>query len=1266
MSYEEDLKILHEKYGATAEPSSTRVVPPSFDIGKAPEEQEEIPDKYKQLGEGLDPFAPIREKTGVNALITGVEKFMASLPQVAGGIMMEVGERAEDTSSLIQTTLNPILTMKPFMKWLAKGTEIDEKVAQLGKKWIDQNQAYIKENYPEQETAYKRFAETLGQGAGSLALALGLSYATKNPNVAGAAFGIMAKSRAYTEARKGGMSPEDASAVSTSVGIGEAILESWGLQQFLKVYSTPLKGALTRMASEAIQEASQTISESTIMTTTGAREFEGIMPIVQEAAMSAVVGGILGGGSSAIQEVASRKLQKNNIPMDVADEVGESIKNKIPEALGGILTPGLTIKLQYDPLKQKGTVKSRIKKATDLTTGEYLELNQKQALRRFFQRQQAASREGYRAGKKEGKGIGAEKLQAYKQKMAEAKTEQERINLRIKLRAEQKASQEGYRFGYKEKSEIIRNRDKVTRLVKAINVFKKTKLPEDYREKVDELLSPYDLKKRSKKVLHEREERKKYLERKEMGEFFYIPKEILTTTFKKPLNDMTIEELGEVHDKAKILVHLGKYKQKLIVRQEVRELQKITDFLAKEIIKNTPKPKVPFSDKYLTPSERRSKGFLGKKKEKITGTMDKVFGMLKKPEAIIEGLDGYRECGSVWYETFYPIKKAEDRELLRSHKIYNTIQEAMDKSKIDFRAAHEEQDVIDGSALTKTEQMAVYANSLNPDNRYRLRVGQGWSEEKIDNIVDNLTSTERKFVNGMMGIVQSQWKGIARVGKKLLGTTPKAVENYWPIYTDRDFSDQQLIRERERDLFKNIIRKAYVSRGFTITRKGGTDPISLDFFKVFTDHIDKTDHFITHAIPVRDVQRILTTPKMRTAIKSAKGEAEYLELRGWLRHVAAPYQTPTNILERAAAGLRHNSTMAALGAKVSVSLKQAGSFSQTINRLGVKDATEGITAFLQNPKEIPKIQEFIYSKSPQMKYRRENYDRELRDLIHKNLGQKGKFALDKHKFLFHLVSTVDKTATLPTWAGAYASASKKYKGNEKAMVEYADMIVRRTQPTGSPKDLPSIMRGSEFQKLFTMFYSHFSNAYNESARTYGMLKQGKISKSDAMVSYMWLTVVPALFAGVVSGKLLKKEPVSKKAATVGKEIIGYGSALFPIVGSIVGSLVNKYPYSATPAEAFPEALVAFGRSKSFGKKLKHGTKAAGYLFGLPTPQILITGEGAYDLLTGETGNPMRLFLSKWQLGEEDGKKRESITYDFNKSLKEVKTKNKPHKNPFLR
>lgn len=146
-----------------------------------------------------------------------------------------------------------------------------------------------------------QFIYKLSQGASSLGTSIGAFAVTKNPAAAAALFKELQDSSVYLEARDAGVGVEKSRAMADLAGNLEAGLEYIGVDQFFKVakYSSGLKKHLFRMGQEAIQEASQQLSEEFVTQASGIRkkDVEGALSRIGE---SALIGGIVGGGSSVV------------------------------------------------------------------------------------------------------------------------------------------------------------------------------------------------------------------------------------------------------------------------------------------------------------------------------------------------------------------------------------------------------------------------------------------------------------------------------------------------------------------------------------------------------------------------------------------------------------------------------------------------------------------------------------------------------------------------------------------------------------------------------------------------------------------------------------------------------------------------------------------------------------------------------------------------------------------------------------------------------
>jgi hypothetical protein len=117
------------------------------------------------------------------------------------------------------------------------------------------------------------------------------------------------------------------------------------------------------------------------------------------------------------------------------------------------------------------------------------------------------------------------------------------------------------------------------------------------------------------------------------------------------------------------------------------------------------------------------------------------------------------------------------------------------------------------------------------------------------------------------------------------------------------------------------------------------------------------------------------------------------------------------------------------------------------------------------------MSEFIKESSVMVRQRKRQWDRDLAQLT-REFDPGAGVSLEKAKdAMFYFIGLMDIAATYPTWLAGYEQGMAEFNGDHAKAVENADMVVRRTQPVASPKDLSSMQRGgekrSEMMKLFT-------------------------------------------------------------------------------------------------------------------------------------------------------------------------------------------------------
>ena len=168
----------------------------------------------------------------------------------------------------------------------------------------------------------------LGSGATTVLASVFGSMATRSPGFIGIMFGVLQKGAIADEMKKKGFSEEKISAVSTLAGIFEGGLEFAGIKGIYRAAkkSKFLNRLIAGATTEAPQEASQSWAEALVTEVTGVRD-EKLENIVIDGLYSALLGGILGGGTSAIVGSIQDYGSKNNIPQELIDKIIDTATN---------------------------------------------------------------------------------------------------------------------------------------------------------------------------------------------------------------------------------------------------------------------------------------------------------------------------------------------------------------------------------------------------------------------------------------------------------------------------------------------------------------------------------------------------------------------------------------------------------------------------------------------------------------------------------------------------------------------------------------------------------------------------------------------------------------------------------------------------------------------------------------------------------------------------------------------------------------------------
>jgi len=467
---------------------------------------------------------------------------------------------------------------------------------------------------------------------------------------------------------------------------------------------------------------------------------------------------------------------------------------------------------------------------------------------------------------------------------------------------------------------------------------------------------------------------------------------------------------------------------------------------------------------------------------------------------------------------------------------------------------------------------------------------------------------------------------------------------YYPIKFDSRFSIRQEVLDQfaqVQDLFGGNWAKATTKQGHLKERKNsGGKAVTLNLSPL-TEHLTNVVHDLSHRKALIDVSRLTSRREIREVIQKAAGKEMYKMIRPWLRTIAGEKRVdPQTFIERLAARARTGATIVNMGLKATTGLVQFMGYAVSAKELGVEYSYKGLKTAYGNPLKIKEQFDFAAQRSLFMKNRRSNYDRDVHDSL-KKLRVAGQFSGtlaflktksdDFRRFWFYHIGMMDMGVSLPTWMGAYSKAMDGNVeglegGNENKAVDFADKMVRLTQGSGSPKDLAFIQTGPETIRLFTMFYSFFSVLFNQFRRTHQEFQlYGDKSKLASGLLLLW--IMPSVLEEILLGRGPDPDDDREEwARWMAKQVAGYPFQTVVGVRDLINGM-DKWGYSPSAAFDVPKQIARTGRA---GVLLLTGDKdeitrsdvksfimTTGYLTGLPSRQLWLTGEYFYDWMNGD-------------------------------------------------
>jgi hypothetical protein len=431
------------------------------------------------------------------------------------------------------------------------------------------------------------------------------------------------------------------------------------------------------------------------------------------------------------------------------------------------------------------------------------------------------------------------------------------------------------------------------------------------------------------------------------------------------------------------------------------------------------------------------------------------------------------------------------------------------------------------------------------------------------------------------------------------------LRKYFPIMNLENIGDLEAINMNIEMLGKYI--RTGVPQSFSKERV----PVSeksfsrYSFFENIYRYTKQTEYYKAFAESVRDSSKYLRHPVIKTSIEKQYGKPLYNTLTNWLDDVARGRDKySTGFLDDISTLLRTNYVVSVLGGNISTVVKQPISFIQGAGMIEDKWATYGLFKFMMNPlKSIATVN----SKSVQMKNRAYNQERELQEITRgRGLPKifKQKLSLNDLKRVKQAIREgsmapillADKMTVTAIWLGAYEKSMQETLGNEQASIDYADKVIRRTQPQSGVIHLPEIFKSTPFVKMFTTFRNQPNQNWNLLYDTF--VKYRKETKSlESFKEFVGKTWHYLILGGLTYGAIVRRR-LPKDKEELAMDMAQASTSGLIVLGDIVQKI--RYPYGSG---SLLDSVLSEGSkivtSKKPETKIQYLGKTIGKTLGVP-------------------------------------------------------------------
>lgn len=788
----------------------------------------------------------------------------------------------------------------------------------------------------------------------------------------------------------------------------------------------------------------------------------------------------------------------------------------------------------------------------------------------------------------------------------------------------------------------------------------------DYTDHIEEVLARFGLlrvpkEERLKRRMEAAESLEGFIKAKEgtaetLGEEIYASPLVLDESIPdRDYRDMKNYEFNGMMDTVRQLEHVALELDKMQASEKKAKWEEVKGRLVASIKKNgTRKPPPPPT---LGASRETPWGWT-----KRTGR--EFDASLIKTERIIHWFSG-GDLTDAWNTAFWnPAADAQTAEYDLGAELTAKLAEAVINMPKAIRKRLKDKIDVPGAKqpVTRNGALSMFLNSGNISNIDKMTRGElirvwngeniGLTPEQIKGAINQLSKEELDYGQSLLDIANHLGPRAFAFQKEMTGLVPEKITatpietihgtypgGYYPMMYDAEYAKGKSLDGLTSDI-GGLVERPYIrattSQGYLKARTGYASPVDFTTsIEHLPGHINSVIKDLTHRKFALDANRIVNDLEIKQAIIENAGPEYHNRLKEWVQQVVndknfsdlRSLKNWQKNLER----LRLNVGLAHMGFKASVAFSQASGLANSASEIGPVWLGKGLSEAGRHPLDAHKA---MIAESGEMRHRQRTIDRDLGSKMKDIEGRRGLIP-DVQRMAMWGVALADLMVSMPTYYGGKLKALSEGATPENA-IRAGDRAVRLSQGAGGAKDLASVQsRKHILMRLLTMYYGWASAAYSQGRDIQNDVNSGQWEKLPKRLG--WAALRTALLwpiAGTVAAMAGGGKP-KKDENLVGwyaKQNLLYPFQTIPLIRDAASAIFTDYSYQFSPIEdALKSIVFASKQTFNLGAKVWHNEvkakdlereamdvfRTSGYLFGLPTGQVSITGEYLKDLMEGD-------------------------------------------------